>query len=65
MLAFPGCCSAARAEDGSGKDAEGFEGCGRLFPPGVFDGGRPGRGGMPPGVRCHSGCSAVLYRMLH
>ena len=36
-----------------------------LFPPGVFDDGRAGRGGMAMGWETLSGKMAVLARMLH
>ena len=38
---------------------------GDIFPPGVFDNGRPGRGGMAIGWEELSGKMAVLARMLH
>eukprot|EP00887_Chlorella_sp_A99_P002466 scaffold10.g2466.t1 len=50
--------------DAGDKVAEGFEGCDRFFPPGLFDDGRPGRGGMPLGWENLSGKFAVVARML-
>ncbi|GAB4814175.1 hypothetical protein N2152v2_001221 [Parachlorella kessleri] len=44
--------------------AQGFEDCGRFFPPGMFDAGRAGRGGMMVGWEALSGKFAVLARML-
>lgn len=46
------------------KATEGFEGCEAFFPPGLFDDGRPGRGGMPQGWEALSGKLAVAARML-
>lgn len=41
--------SNAHGKEGS-KEAEGFEGCAGFFPPGIFGGGRHGRGGgITPG----------------
>ncbi|KXZ56498.1 hypothetical protein GPECTOR_1g446 [Gonium pectorale] len=50
-------------EDGEGR-VEGFEHVGSLFPPGLFDNGRVGRGGMAAGWENLSGKMAVLARML-
>ncbi|GIL43573.1 hypothetical protein Vafri_1202 [Volvox africanus] len=52
-------------EDGDGGRADGFEDVGSLFPPGLFDNGRVGRGGMAAGWEAVSGKLAVLSRMLH
>lgn len=41
-----------------------LQGCSKLFLPGVFDGGRPGRGGMAPGWEMQSGKMGVAARML-
>jgi DNA repair and recombination RAD54-like protein len=43
---------------------DGFEDCGKFFPPGVFDNGRVGRGGMALGWENFSGKMAVLSRLL-
>ncbi|KAK9834193.1 hypothetical protein WJX81_007238 [Elliptochloris bilobata] len=62
--------SAGGGESGSGKEGgggpDGFEDCGRFFPPGLFDDGRPGRGraAWPPGWPALSGKFAVLAAML-
>ncbi|KAG2497992.1 hypothetical protein HYH03_004251 [Edaphochlamys debaryana] len=48
-----------------GDKVEGFENVGSLFPPGLFDNGRAGRGGMAVGWEAVSGKMAVLARMLH
>ncbi|GLC33814.1 DNA-dependent ATPase protein rad54 [Pleodorina starrii] len=58
--------AAAAGDDGEGGGrAEGFEDVGSLFPPGLFDNGRVGRGGMAAGWEAVSGKMAVLARMLH
>ncbi|DBA95427.1 TPA: DNA-dependent ATPase protein rad54 [Trebouxia sp. C0006] len=44
--------------------AEGFEGCGQFFPPGLFDNGRVGRGGLAQGWELLSGKFALMARML-
>jgi hypothetical protein len=47
-----------------GTVAEGFEGVGELFPPGLFDNGRPGRGDMAVGWEELSGKFAFVARLL-
>ena len=42
-----------------------MQGVERLFPIGVFDNGRPGRGGLAMGWELLSGKMAVAARMLH
>ena len=42
-----------------------MQGVGVLFPPGLFDNGRVGRGGMAAGWEAVGGKMAVLARMLH
>ena len=41
-----------------------MQGCGRYFPPGLFDDGRKGRGGLPASWEMLSGKMAVLAQML-
>jgi len=49
-------CSNAHGKEGS-KEAAGFEGCADFFPPGIFGGGRHGRGGgISPGEPRVSTC---------
>jgi hypothetical protein len=48
-----------------GAVAEGFEGVGELFPPGLFDNGRPGRGEMALGWEELSGKFALVASLLH
>jgi DNA repair and recombination RAD54-like protein len=44
---------------------EGFEApAAALFPPGLFDGGRPGRGGMALGWECLGSKFALVARLL-
>eukprot|EP00775_Hariotina_reticulata_P012633 gene12633-12762_t len=45
-----------------GAVAEGFEGVGELFPPGLFDNGRPGRGDMALGWEELSGNTSITKR---
>ncbi|GFH25830.1 uncharacterized protein HaLaN_23862, partial [Haematococcus lacustris] len=57
----------ARKGKGGGKSGDstaGFEGVAALFPPCLFDDGRPGRGGCAPGWETTSGKFAVATRML-
>jgi hypothetical protein len=56
-LHSPSAGGGRKDEGGGGGGADGFEDCGRFFPPGVFDAGRPGRGGaqLPPGWEEASG----------
>jgi hypothetical protein len=44
--------------------AEGFEGVGELFPPGLFDNGRPGRGEMALGWEQLSGKMGFVAQLL-
>lgn len=44
--------------------AEGWEGVADLFPPGLFDNGRPGRGGLALGWELLGSKMAVVARML-
>lgn len=53
----------SKAREGGG--IEGFEGVQALFPPGLFDDGRPGRGGVALGWEALSGKMALVARMLH
>ncbi len=46
------------------SEQAGFKDCGKFFPPGLFDNGRIGRGGMAPGWELLSGKMAVLLRLL-
>ena len=48
----------------SDSAADGFKDCEQFFPPGLFDNGRVGRGGMAPGWEVLSGKFAVLSRIL-
>ena len=48
----------------SSSSSSPLQNVGDLFPPGVFDGGRSGRGGMAIGWEMLSGKMAVLARML-
>lgn len=56
--------SVPRGVSKSEGGADGFEDAGRLFPPGLFDGSRGGRGLLPQGWEELSGKFAVLARML-
>lgn len=47
-----------------GTVAEGFEGVGDLFPPGLFDSGRAGRGEMAWGWEDLSGKMGFVARLL-
>ena len=47
-----------------GNQADGFENCDQHFPPGLFDDGRKGRGGMAPGWEYLSGKFAALADLL-
>ncbi|WIA32931.1 hypothetical protein OEZ86_006099 [Tetradesmus obliquus] len=47
-----------------GTVVEGFEGVGELFPPGLFDNGRPGRGEMALGWECLSGKMGFVAQLL-
>ena len=47
-----------------GAVAEGFEGVGELFPPGLFDSGRPARGDMALGWEATSGKFALVVALL-
>lgn len=54
----------APCRQADGAVAEGFEGVGELFPPGLFDGGRPGRGEMALGWEGTSGKFALVVSLL-
>lgn len=41
-----------------------WQGCGQFFPPGLFDNGRAGRGGLAQGWELLSGKFALMARML-
>jgi hypothetical protein len=58
-----GCCPAATGQV-DGTVAEGFEGVGALFPPGLFDNGRPGRGEMALGWEQLSGKMGFVAQLL-
>ncbi|MEW5303086.1 MAG: hypothetical protein WDW36_005813 [Sanguina aurantia] len=64
-LIYDAVHSKVQGEDPAGAGATGFEGVGDLFPYGVFDDGRSGRGGMAVGWETLSGKMAVTARMLH
>lgn len=64
MVVTPHHPSSAISCQGDGAAPDGFEGVGALFPPGIFDNGRPGRGGLAVGWECLSGKMALVARML-
>eukprot|EP00195_Chlamydomonas_chlamydogama_P012357 CAMPEP_0202906302 /NCGR_PEP_ID=MMETSP1392-20130828/38231_1 /ASSEMBLY_ACC=CAM_ASM_000868 /TAXON_ID=225041 /ORGANISM="Chlamydomonas chlamydogama, Strain SAG 11-48b" /LENGTH=1035 /DNA_ID=CAMNT_0049594745 /DNA_START=120 /DNA_END=3227 /DNA_ORIENTATION=+ len=66
-LIYDAVHSNAKIDKGAGDDAlsDGFQNLGDLFPVGLFDNGRVGRGGMAVGWELMSGKMAVLARMLN
>jgi hypothetical protein len=56
--------AAAASAQVDGTVAEGFEGVGELFPPGLFDNGRPGRGEMALGWEGLSGKMGFVAQLL-
>jgi len=63
--AAAGCLAMHDALQADGAVAEGFEGVGELFPPGLFDNGRPGRGEMALGWEQLSGRFGLVASLLH
>lgn len=55
----------SKTDCGGGKEGDGFETCAELIPPGLFDGGRAGRGGPALGWEETSGKFATVASMLH